>query len=345
MIEPQRREIWVCLESLAENERGTAAKLVAEGSRISKLLNCICCGIGFGSENGDTINQLSRFGLEKLYVVAQPSPPTAETYAHTVAKLAATADPSLLIFAATAFGSEAAARTAATLGTGLVSSCIEIEIDDGRLVARKAVYDGEAHVRFAWCGRGPHVASLDLSSLEAIDEQASSAVTLVSVPPELFSDGARRVAVWKTEPEKLDLSEAHFVLGIGRPIISHPEALASIAEAARRLGAALGASRPVVEAGLLPKERQVGATGKWLSANVYLACGISGSSYHMLGVREVPNLIAINIDPNAPIHKQAKLSIVADLFEVLPALAQLMAGTLSDREVSAKPSTKHHNAQ
>lgn len=339
MTEPTQREVWACLESLEESVPGTGAKVVSEAARLAALLGGVCCGIGFCPEGTPKTAGLSRSGLRKLYLTKPASrmPPSAETYAQAVAGLAAKLNPYLVLFGATAFGAEVAARTAARLGAGLISACIDIELQSDTLVARKAVYEGTKHANMAWCGSAPYVASLDLASLEAVADGAESPVTVVEENLDLLPDRAERLSGWRTDPEQLALSEAHFVVGIGRPIIARASELPLIREAARALGAALGGSRPVIEAGVLPKEKQVGASGNWLSAGVYIACGISGSSYHMLGLREVRHLIAINNDPNAPIHKQVELSIVADLFEVLPALRRLATEQPSER--SAAPGT------
>ncbi len=98
-----------------------------------------------------------------------------------------------------------------------------------------------------------------------------------------------------------------------------------VEEVAERLGAAVGASRIVVDGGVLPRARQIGASGKWLAADVYLACGVSGSSYHMMGVKAVKHLVAVNLDRSAPIFQHAELGVVGDLFEILPALSALLA--------------------
>ena len=96
---------------------------------------------------------------------------------------------------------------------------------------------------------------------------------------------------------------------------------------ARRLGAVFGASRVVVDSGLVPKERQIGASGKWLNADVYVACGVSGSFYHMMGIKGVKHLVAVNTDRDAPIFKSAELAVVGDMFKVLPSLGNLLDET------------------
>jgi electron transfer flavoprotein alpha subunit len=111
-----------------------------------------------------------------------------------------------------------------------------------------------------------------------------------------------------------------------------------IERVAERLGAAFGASRVVVDSGLLPKEKQIGASGKWLSADIYLACGVSGSFYHMMGVKAVKHLVAVNTDRDAPILKSAELRVIGDLFEVLPSLGRLVddAGEEKERPVASR---------
>jgi electron transfer flavoprotein alpha subunit len=132
------------------------------------------------------------------------------------------------------------------------------------------------------------------------------------------------VRSWRVDPRDVDLSEARIVVGIGKPILQRPADLALIEDVAARLGAAVGGSRIVVDGGVLPRARQIGASGKWLVADIYLACGVSGSSYHMMGVKAVKHLVAVNLDRGAPIFQRAEVGVIGDLFEVLPALSALL---------------------
>ncbi len=313
-------EVWSFIETSGTGLHRTAVKVAAETARLGDLLGEKPCGIVVGADGQALGEQLGAFGLQKLYMVKTDAPAdTPESYARAIERLVSRQTPTVLLFAATALGSEVAARVAARLGSGLISHCVDFAKQGEELVARKAAYDGRAHMTLAWSGPVPHVATVEPEAMEAVENK----VPAVEVVEEAADIGPLKTAFlrrWKADPRQLDLTEANFVIGVGRPIIGRAEELNALREKAERLGAVFGASRPVIDAGLLPREKQIGASGRWLGADVYIACGISGSTYHMMGIRKVRHLIAINTDRDAPIFKSAELRIVGDLFEVLRAL-------------------------
>lgn len=319
------RETWSFLETTGKGLHETATKMASEARRISRLLGGRACGLITAEDAHGLIKEVESFGLQKIYLLTgNPPPPwTPEGCAQAVAALASKWSPQVLLFAATAVGSEVAARVVARLGSGLISCCVDFSRDGESLVARKAVCGGKAHMTLTWCGPPPYIATIDLEALEAVEERDRS---LLEVVEEKVNVGPLRTTLlrhWQLDSREVDLTEARFVIGIGRPIIARAEEMARLEEVAECLGATLGASRLVIDSGLLPKHKQIGASGKWLNADVYLACGISGSSYHMMGVRGVKHLVAVNTDCDAPILKSAELGVVGDLFEVLPALTKL----------------------
>ena len=278
------------------------------------------------AEGGGTLaDDLAPFGLQKLYALKAEAPAswTPEAYAEAIAALVAKRQPHLLLFAASALGSEVAARVSARLGSGFISNCVDFAREGEGFVARKAVHEGRAHQTLTWAAPPPHIASVDLAALEAIEERSPVALEVIEENAETGALGVELLSRWKTDPRQLDLTEASLVVGVGRPILSQMEALPHLRAAAEKIGAVFGGSRPVADAGALPKEKQIGASGKWLTADVYIACAISGSTYHMMGIRGVRHLVAVNIDRNAPIFKHAELGIVGDMFQVIPALEKL----------------------
>lgn len=318
-------EIWCFLETGAAGLHNTATKLATEAVRLAQLLGGEGCGALVALGANAFAAELAAFGLRKLYAIKADAVAswTPEACADALVQLVSNRQPQMLIFAATASGSEIAARVAARMNRGLIANCVDFAREGESPVARKVVYGGKAHMTMAWSAPPPYLATVNPEALEAIEESGIS-------PPEAIEEAIMVAPLktallrsWKTDPRQLDLTEASLVIGVGRPLIARAEELEALRVAAEKCGAIFGVSRPVVDAGVLPKECQIGASGKWLSADVYIACGISGSSYHMMGVRQVRHLIAVNNDPNAPILKQAELGIVGDLFEVIPALAKL----------------------
>jgi electron transfer flavoprotein alpha subunit len=318
-------EVWSFIETEGGGLSKTATRIATEATRVGNMLGEIPCGMVFANDAGALTEELSQFGLQKLYSLTAEAPGmlTPEACAHAVGALVSKHKPHLVLFAATPYGSEIAARVAARLGSAYIANCIDFARGGEGFVARKAVYDRRAHLTLTWSGPPPHIASVDPEALEAIEERSQVPVEVIEEAAQVGALDTELLSRWKTDPQQLDLVEASLVVGVGRPIISRIEELPKLRDSAEKIGAVFGCSRPVVDAGALPKERQIGASGKWITADVYIACAVSGSTYHMMGVRGVRHLVAVNIDRNAPILKQAELGIVGDMFEILPALAKL----------------------
>lgn len=318
-------EVWSFIETTGGGLHKSATKIATEATRLGNLLGETPCGVVVAGGGGAPAQELAPFGLQKLYSLRadESGSWTPEAYAQAVAALVSKHQPHLVLFAATAFGSEVAARVSARLGSAFISNCIDFARDGEGLVARKAVHEGRAHLTLTWSAPPPHIASVDLEALEAIAEKSSAPLEVIDEAAEVGSLSTELLSRWKTDPRQLDLTEASLVVGVGRPILSRIEELPGLREAAEKVGAVFGGSRPVADAGALPKDKQIGASGKWLSADVYIACAISGSTYHMMGVRGVRHLVAVNLDRNAPIFKHAELGIVGDMFEILPALEKI----------------------
>lgn len=319
-------EVWSFIETGPTGLQKTATKAATEASRLAQTLGAEGCGVLATPEGNAFADKLAPFGLRRLYAFEADAPTswTPEAYADALSQLVSRRRPRMLVLAATALGSEVAARVSARLGIGLIANCVDFFREGESLVARKAVCGGKAHMTVVWAKRPPYLATVDPEALEAIEERGGQAPEILREIVSLGPLKAVPLRSWKTDPRQLDLTEASLVVGVGRPIITRVGELETLRLAAERCGAVFGVSRPVVDAGVLPKDRQIGASGNWLSADVYIACGVSGSSYHMMGLRQVRHLIAVNTDANAPIMKQVELGIVADLFEVLPALEKLV---------------------
>ena len=329
--------VWCFVETAGGGLHKTATKIATEATRLGNLLGEPPCGVLVGQDGQTLAGELAPFGLQKVYQVRSDGAAswTPEACAQALMALMANWQPHLLLFAATSFGSGVAARVSARSGCGLIANCVDFAREGEGFVARKAVFDGAAHMTMTWATPPPHIATVELEALEAIEERSGTPLEVVEESVEIGLLNTELLDRWKTDPRQLDLTEASLVISVGRPIISRAEEMPHLRDAAEAVGAVFGGSRPVVDAGVLPKEKQIGASGKWLAADVYIACGVSGSTYHMMGIRQVRHLVAVNTDRNAPIFKQAELSIVADLFEVLPALRNLTEAEKKEPEVGA----------
>ena len=210
-------------------------------------------------------------------------------------------------------GWDVAPRVAAALDAGLVSDVFDYR--DGHYVRR--VFNGKLDAEVSTSG-GNTVVSVQPGALAAFEGSTDGATEALSVD----TSGARAkfVEIKAAEAKGVDLSKAEVIVsggrGVGNPE-KFPEVIQPLADA---LGGAMGASRPVVDAGWLPHEYQVGSSGQVVTPKLYVACGISGAIQHLVGMKGSNFIVAINKDPDAPIFEVAQLGVVGDLFEIVPAL-------------------------
>jgi electron transfer flavoprotein alpha subunit len=247
-----------------------------------------------------------------------------EAYAATLAEAARSADATVVLLPATILGRDLAPRAAARLETGLLSEVVELEHDDVRgLRGRRPVYSGKALAWAAIPKARPAFATLRPNVFPVREMEGGKSAEVVAFEAALGEDQlrVRTVSVEKAAEQELDVTEANVVVAGGRGL-KEAEGFSVIRELASVLGAAVGASRAVVDAGWISHGNQVGQTGKVVSPNLYIACGISGAIQHLAGMSSSKVIVAINKDPEAPIFNVADYGIVGDLFEIVPKLTE-----------------------
>ena len=304
----QRGELKACAL-----EAATAAGKVAQAAGMP--LYAVYIGQALGEQTGE----LAGLGIEKVFAYenAQLSHYSNDAYVPIVRDLAKELGAKVIIGSATALGKEYCASVAARLGVDLVQDAIGVGWDNG-LTAQKPVYAGKVVSALRVTG-DPAMVSLRPNVLPV--ERAGDAVPGVEKRemPELSLRTVVRDAVQAAGT--VILTEAKIVVSGGRGI-GGPENWPVLQALCDVLGAALGASRAAVDAGWIQHAHQVGQTGKIVSPDLYIACGISGAIQHQAGMRTAKIIVAINKDPDAPIFKICDYGIVGDLFEVVPLLTE-----------------------
>jgi electron transfer flavoprotein alpha subunit len=269
------------------------------------------------------LEQLGEWGATKVWLVenAALAPYRGEVWAPVVAELAAKESPKAIFGPVTSRQREFLARLAARLGVGLAADAVGFKMEGDRLVATRPVYAGKLLSKVTWA-KGPWVATLRPNVFRPADVQAGKRAQVerpaVSIPDAALKFAERREEVSTGLPE---LTEAETVISGGRGM-KGPENYVILEELGKVIGAAVGASRAAVDAGWRPHRFQIGQTGRTISPKLYLGFGVSGAIQHLAGMRTSKVIVAVNKDPEAPIFKIADYGIVADLFEVVPALTQ-----------------------
>jgi electron transfer flavoprotein alpha subunit len=321
-------EVWSFLETKDGGLSDTACKMAAESRRTANIFGADACGVIYGQHSPETLAELKWYGLKKLYFFKGEPSLSPEVIAHSLYSIADQFNPQLILFANTPSGAEVAARVAAALQRGLISNCIDFELDDGKPLARKAVYNGKAHATFTWLTPPPYLATIDLAALEDVKDKSETEPEIIheKVKETIFL--TKLFKKWEVDISELDLSEARIVIGVGKGV--NASFMESINKLAKQIKGVIGGSRIAVYSGLIPLERQIGTTGKWLNSDVYVAIGISGAPQHVMGIKEVKNIIAINIAKEAPIFRYAKLGVIGDLYKVIPKLTDLIESNLKE---------------
>ncbi len=242
-----------------------------------------------------------------------------EAHAAAIRAAVAASDADLVLISNTPAGWDVAPRVAAALDAAFLSDCFRIDVQGGKLAFHRRVFNGKLDATLE-AAPGTVVATVQPGATAPFAGATAGAVHRLDVPLAAEKLGARFVEMKPAESKGVDLSQADVIVSGGRGV-GAPEKFAEVIKPlADALGGAMGASRPVVDAGWLPHAYQVGSSGQVVQPKLYIACGISGAIQHLVGMKTSNYIIAINKDPDAPIFEVADLGVVGDLFEIVPAL-------------------------
>ncbi|MBP8131371.1 MAG: electron transfer flavoprotein subunit alpha/FixB family protein [Candidatus Hydrogenedentes bacterium] len=295
-------------------EAATAAGKVARAAGLE--LNAVYIGQALA----DQADLLKGFGFGKVFAYerGELGHYSNDAYVPIVRDLVRELGARVVIGSATALGREYCASVAARLGAELLQDCLDVWWDGG-LMARKPVYAGKVLSDVRVTG-APAMVSLRPNVIPVVREgDAAPEVVRREMPSVTLRTVLKQAA--EAAAGTVELTEAKIVVSGGRGI-GGPENWPVLQALCDVLGAALGASRAAVDAGWIHHAHQVGQTGKVVSPDVYIACGISGAIQHQAGMRTSKIIVAINKDTNAPIFKLCDYGIVGDLFEVAPMLTE-----------------------
>jgi electron transfer flavoprotein alpha subunit len=324
--------MFMKLLAFAEQREGkfkkSAFEVTQAARRAADQLGGELVTLVVGDKVENILAELGGYGATKVLAVEDPRLHYYSTtaYAKIVAECAKLEQASILFLPASQMGKDLAPRVGAKLEAGIAVDCTALRVEGSEIIATRPVYAGKA----------------------LIDVRVSSPVKIFTLRPNVFTASASNGASVNLEKVSIDLTEADFASKVtavkiseGRPDVTEaaiivsggrglkaPENFHLVEKLADVLGAAVGASRAVVDAGWRPHDEQVGQTGKTVSPTLYIACGISGAVQHLAGMSSSKYIVAINKDKDAPIFQVADYGVVGDVFEILPALTEELKKTL-----------------
>ena len=316
-------DIFVWVEQFKGQPAAASWEAIGVARRLADELGGSVTACAFGGQGMESLAQEAvSYGADAALLAedATLADFRVEPQAALMAEAIREAEPTAVLIGATFRGRELGPALAVELDTGCVADCTALEIEDGQLVATRPIYAGKLLCKCVIPERRPQIFTTRVRAFPKPEPDPARSGQVTRVEPVLAEDDIlSKVTGFQETEGGVSLADAGIIVSGGRGV-GGPEGFEPVRELAQALGAALGASRAAVDAGWIPYEHQVGQTGKTVSPDLYIACGISGAIQHQAGMRTSKVIVAINKDPEAPIFKLAHYGIVGDLFKVVPAL-------------------------
>jgi electron transfer flavoprotein alpha subunit len=329
------RAIWVVNETLLGKMHSATRELLGKSVELADRLQGDVVGVSIGSNHGDDAAEMAAYGADRVLRIEAPelSDYSPEGYANALAQAIRDFRPYAVLIPATVKGRDFAPRVAASLQLGLTGDAIGLEIDEQeRLVQLKPAFGGNI-VAPILSKTFPQMATVRPGMLHARQPDWSRQPQLQRL--ELADVGPIRTRTVQSTQEvdasATSLEDADIVVGVGTGL-GRRENLKLARELAEVLGAAIAATRRVTDANWLPRQHQVGLTGKAIAPKLYFALGIRGVMNHTIGIQRAHTIVAINTDPEAPIFQVANYGIVGDCLHIIPALTQALAEAKQHRQ-------------
>jgi electron transfer flavoprotein alpha subunit len=311
------------------------------GLRLAEGTQSVAKAVVLGSGVESIAQEALEFGASEVLLVDLPMLEhfRSELYTQAVTQIVEKQGAEIVLFPTTGRSRELAAMLAIDLETGLSPDIVEYELDGTVVVATRPIYAGKLLTKEVNQARRPQILTTRPRAFPSPEKRPETSGAITELELEL-DEPLTEVLGYKESERGVSLADAAIIVSGGRGTSNNPslepppgitdekeqeiwraqQGFELIGELAKVLGAAVGASRAAVDAGYVPYSNQVGQTGKVVSPDLYIACGISGAIQHLAGMRTAKTIVAINKDPDAPIFKLARFGVVGDLYDILPAL-------------------------
>ncbi|MBN2331807.1 MAG: electron transfer flavoprotein subunit alpha/FixB family protein [Deltaproteobacteria bacterium] len=322
------KNVMVFIEARDGCVADVSLELICAARRLAAKLGCEVEAVALGCNLKTVLESLGQYGCQRVFYTddSRLARFTSVPYAKTVVQTIKSHQPRIVLFGATTMGRDVAPRVASALKCGLTADCTDLQIGEHQI--KDVVYqDTLLQIRPAFGGNivativspesVPSMATVREGVMKMTAPEVGKTAEVVMTPCLVADDDfLTEVLDVVREEKKVNLKAAQIIVSAGMGA-SDPDALDKVKELARLLGGEVGCSRPVVDAGVLDKDHQVGQTGMTVRPNLYIACGVSGQIQHRAGMSEAKRIIAINSDPQAPIFSIAHYAIVGDVKDVL----------------------------
>ena len=335
--------VYVFAQQVDGEMSSIAYELLGKAKDLAKDLDTEVTAVLLGSGIKGLADSLAEYGADKVIVVDDPELAIYKTepYAHALASVINEYKPEIMLVGATAIGRDLGPRVSARAATGLTADCTVLEIGDftdsmtkevipKQLLMTRPAFGGNTIATIACPYNRPQMATVRAGVMQKIDPVKGAKAEIMEYNPG-FTPNNKYVEILdvvKSVTDTVDIMDAKILVSGGRGVGS-PENFKLLEDLAAVIGGTVSCSRAVVDNGWLPKDLQVGQTGKTVRPNVYFAIGISGAIQHVAGMEESDIIIAINKDETAPIFDVADYGIVGDLNKILPQLTEMLKAELA----------------
>jgi electron transfer flavoprotein alpha subunit len=338
-------KIWVYIDHFKGQALPASWEALGAGKLLADQMGGGVTALTFGAQVETLAQEAFAYGADDVILADDPTLADfrPEPFATLLSKQAGAATPEVILFPTTTRGRELAAMAAIDLKTGVLADVTALEVNDGVVWATRPVYGGKLLSKVI-CQTRPQIATLRVRAFAKPISDASRSGTPTKVSAALAEgELATKVIDYAKTEGGVSLSDAAVIVSGGRGLANNPaltpptgldekqveiwraqQGFNLLGDLAQVIGGAVGASRAAVDAGYVPYMHQVGQTGKVVSPDLYIACGISGAIQHLAGMRTSKVIVAINKDPEAPIFKLARFGVVGDVHAIIPALTEAL---------------------
>ncbi|WP_213818594.1 electron transfer flavoprotein subunit alpha/FixB family protein [Garciella nitratireducens] len=319
--------VFVFAEQVDKEITGVSFELIGKAKELAKDLDTQVTAVLIGYEIADLAEQLAQYGADRVILIDDKECEIyrTEPYTHAMYSVIKKYKPEIVLYGATAIGRDLAPRVSARVHTGLTADCTGLEIDKEtkNLRMTRPAFGGNIMATIVCADFRPQMATVRPGVMQKIAPNPDVNVVIEKFHPEFKPNDqyVEVVDVIKKVSDKIDIQDANVIVSGGRGM-GCPENFKLLRELADALGGEVASSRACVDAGWVPKDIQVGQTGKTVRPNLYIACGISGAIQHLAGMEESDVIIAINKDETAPIFEVADFGIVGDALKIVPYLTE-----------------------
>lgn len=318
--------VFVFIEQKDQKIQNVSIELLGKAQELAKDLGQEVTAVLVGHDV-EHVERLGHYGADNILYANQKDLNVymTEPYTKVLTEVINNKKPEIFLFGATAIGRDLAPRLAGRVFTGLTADCTSLEIspETKDFLMTRPAFGGNIMATIICPDHRPQMATVrpGVMKKSAIDTTRDIKIESIDVQINQEDKTYEILEVVNEKTEKMDIQEAHVLISGGRGV-GNPENFAKLDDLAHELGGIVSSSRAAVDVGWMPKEVQVGQTGKTVRPNLYVACGISGAIQHLAGMEESDFIVAINKDETAPIFETADVGIVGDLNKIIPALIE-----------------------